>query len=1013
MKCRRRSKTMSVSILMVLVMLVSVIQTIGIPVDAAAQGQLRAAAADDTLSTAQTGDPSSSASADYDGTVYSLESGVSLKLPSNFTQNAVWDTMDDTATGIKAQGYTNAEAAVEKIKSFGSELLTYRDGDSQSVGYSIFVAVQDTPDDLSNESLFSSIFDWLGYYDPASAPVYGYGTDTVNGFSLFKTYAETPNSKDYMYNYILVTDTGTMYHVNLWNHGLEPTEPTDGYMDSLAQNVISSMTLSDDLRSHVVTLEGEPFKMIEGEHAGAYTKTDSAQTVLTTTAAAKPAVQKKPLYQRIIAFEFPIVLILIALILILVVGAKLPGKAKWHEEPLSLGNAKAIQGFCAVAIIIHHLAQDLMEGAGVLSFFSELGVLFVGVFFFFSGYGLYTSLKSKDNYLKGFLKKRLTAILVPFYVCILIFVTFACIAGQTFNWKEALEVISGWILINSHMWYIVEILILYLAFYFIYRFIKNRAAATAVMAIFVAVLTAGSLLLGHGAEGACTYWFQGEWWYNTTFAFVLGIIVSQNAEKLRSFARKFYWLLLPLFTALTVGFGFLTKYALNTWSYWYEYPGYPGYREKALCLAIQLPWVLFFVVTLLLIMMKIRFGNPILKFLGSISLELYLIHNLFLQGLSKNGGTMERIPSSSLYILLTILISIGFAAVISGFDQYVIRLINGGSAKSLMDSKKTAGRIHSIDVMRIVMAFLVVTIHYPFMGKAGEVFITFGKTAVPFFLVVCGYMLYREDRDSMMKRLKKQAVKIFFLYIGSNVLYGLAVALQEYIAKGNLNGMKVYFTADRIKDFLLYNMWFSEHLWFLGSLFYALIILIVLNKLKTVRYAMFLAPFLIAAYVVLSHLGAAEGYVLRNALLVGLPYTMMGMLIRRYEEKLMKIKAPVLWILAAILCVTAIVELNCWPLGTAVPFISCEILVYVIMLLCLKYPDFGRDTLAEKMGRDLSLPIYILHILPMLFFSMRQGYMVTYGAITVFIITALVSALYVAVKHRITNSRGTVQSQNQ
>ena len=937
-----------------------------------------------------------SANAGFWGTVYTLKSGISFKLPAEYTSLALWDQMDDSAPGLDAQGYSSAEAAQKWLDSLGAELFTFSDNASRSTGYMIIVNEQDAPDDLSADGLMAAVRDWLREYDPTSAPVRGCGREEINGIPVCKLYAETPAGKDYMYNIIIAADTGKLYHINFWADGVDIS---DGYFDKLVRDVISTLTVSDELRSHILSVTDEPFAMIEGEHPGAIWDNVGAKPAAPVQKPTAPVQKTKSLYQKIMSFEFPIHIILIALILILVYGIKFPGKGKkWQDDPLSLESSKAIQGFCAVAIIIHHLAQDLMKAAGPLSFFSELGVLFVGVFFFFSGYGLFTSLKSKDNYLDGFLKKRLSTILVPFYVCTLIFITFACIAGQTFNLIETLVTVSGWILINPHMWYIVEIAVLYLAFFIIYKLIKNRSAATAVMSVFVALLTAGSLLLGHGKDMSSKFWFQGEWWYNTTFLFIFGIIVSQYQDKLRSFARKAYYILLPVFAALTVGFGFLTKRAITNWSYWSEVPGNPAYGDKLRCLSVQLPWVLFFVAALLLIMMKVKFGNRVLKFLGSISLELYLIHNLFLQGLSRSGGTMAKVTSSSLYILLTILFSVGFATIISGFDKYIIGLINGKSKNTLAETE-TSHRIHSIDVMRIVMSFLVVAIHLPFIGKTGEVFITYGKTAVPFFLAVCGYMLWRDDSEAMQKRLKKQTLKIFLLYAGSNVLYGLAAALKEYTASGNLNGFKaMYFSAGSIKNFLLYNVWFSEHLWFLGSLFYALVILIVLNRLKALNYVMWSAPLLIAAYVVLSYMGAAQPYVLRNALLVGLPYVMMGMLIRRYEDKLMKIKAPVLWVAAAVLCVTAILELDCRKQGTGVPFISCEFLVYVILLLCLKYPWFGRDTLAERMGRDLSLPIYILHLLPIMFIPIARPYMTTYGAITVFVLTALFSALYVTVK---------------
>lgn len=218
----------------------------------------------------------------------------------------------------------------------------------------------------------------------------------------------------------------------------------------------------------------------------------------------------------------------------------------------------------------------------------------------------------------------------------------------------------------------------------------------------------------------------------------------------------------------------------------------------------------------------------------------------------------------------------------------------------------------------------------------------------------------------------------------------------------SLNGLKYYFTSAKMKDYLLYNMSpFADHLWFLGSLLYALLILMLLNKLKAVNWAMFAAPLLIGAYVVLSHQNVATPIALRNAILVGISYTMMGMLIRRFESQLKRIKAPILWVLAAVLCGTAYFEMTHWKQGIAVPFISCEILVYIIVLLCLKYPNFGAGTLAEKMGRDLSLPIYILHYLGVVYLPRNDGYMRIYGAFTVFVLSCLVATIYAVIKRRL------------
>ena len=107
-----------------------------------------------------------------------------------------------------------------------------------------------------------------------------------------------------------------------------------------------------------------------------------------------------------------------ALAVILLLGAQMKGKGFWHEDALSLPVSKGLLGFCAVGIMLHHMSQTIYfagEDTGILMFMVDIGVCFVGVFFFFSGYGLYSSLRDKPDYLKGFLKRRLPVIVIPFY----------------------------------------------------------------------------------------------------------------------------------------------------------------------------------------------------------------------------------------------------------------------------------------------------------------------------------------------------------------------------------------------------------------------------------------------------------------------------------------------------------------------------------------------------------------------------------------------------------------------
>ena len=946
-------------------------------------------------------------------------SGITLTIPNGF-ENILWPGIDENDPLLASYGLkkSNVQAmyeqgGIELQCNKGIDGIMGGGGDSPTADKAIQVIIfeKNAPSDLN-----STYAENIQPMSPASfgnTEAFGYGMIDVNGIPVYKIVSRVSGDNALILNqYTLVTGSGKMHQINIMLMS-DPGKKIMSYSDEdmklleeASEKIIRSIRLSEELAADIVTPEGaEPFKMATGEEAG------STAEIPTGTKEGNVPGKTLPttFFKAVTGLNIPTYIILIALALLLFLGLKPAKLHEWQEEPLSLDRSKAIQGFAAVAIIVHHLAQELAQEAGAIGFFTELGVLFVGIFFFFSGYGLYTSLKTKENYLKGFLKKRLVTILVPFYMCILVFTAAACICGTRFTPLQLLGVLSGWSLINQHMWYIVEIAILYFAFYIIYRLIKNRTAATVVMGIFVIAMMAGSLMLAHGKDMSASGWFQGEWWYNSSFLFVIGIIVSKHSDGLRRIARKAYVILLLGLAALLVLLGPQTVYMLRRYSYWSEIPGETrAILDKLRCLSVQLPWIICFVLFLLLIMMRVRFGNPVLKFLGSISLELYLIHNLFLKGL--HDGTIFNVRAPGMYCILTILMAIGLATVLSGVDKYLIALITGKKKASAEPSLKAGTHIHSIDVMRIVMAFFVVAIHVPFADKAGEVFITYGKTAVPFFLVVCGYFLYRDDNAEMMKRLIKQTKRIFIFFVAANLFYAAFFALFVRVKEGSFDSLKECFTVKALTDFLLYNMSpFCEPLWYLGSLLYALLIMLLLNKLKVLKFAMFLAPFLVAAYVVMSHLGIGTPVQLRNAVLVGLGYTMMGMLIRRFEKKIFgsKAAAPVLWIVFVICCVTAIVELNGYKQGIAVPFVSCEILVYVTALLCLKYPDFGKGTFAEWLGHECSLPVYIIHmaVLQLIIMTGNDGFFGKYGAVTVFVTATVIAALYRKIKTAVTDRK--------
>lgn len=359
------------------------------------------------------------------------------------------------------------------------------------------------------------------------------------------------------------------------------------------------------------------------------------------------------------------------LAVILLIGVKQAGRGVWRETSLSLHSSKGLLGFCAVGIMLHHMSQTIYfakEDPGILLFMVDIGVCFVGMFFFFSGYGLYSSLRDKPDYLKGFLRRRLPTVLVPFYMCNFVFILGSYLFGYKFKEGELIPYLTGAILMNSQMWYIVEILVLYLLFYLVFRLISNRNAACGVYFILTLILIGFSLRLGHDTTTPTQgLWFHGEWWYNTTLLMPAGILFAKWEKQILGFIRKFYGIVLIVSVLMTAFLYKETMFMIQNKGYWYEWDGYAGYKEKVQTLAVQTPFVLVTVFTVIVILQKIEFGNKILDFLGSIALELYLIHNLFLlyMPISNRIG----------YILACYAASIALATVLHMADRKLIGMI--------------------------------------------------------------------------------------------------------------------------------------------------------------------------------------------------------------------------------------------------------------------------------------------------------------------------------------------------
>ena len=75
-------------------------------------------------------------------------------------------------------------------------------------------------------------------------------------------------------------------------------------------------------------------------------------------------------------------------------------------------------------------------------------------------------------------------------------------------------------------------------------------------------------------------------------------------------------------------------------------------------------------------------------------------------------------------------------------------------------------RNYGLDLLKAICAFMVVSIHSPFPGLLGDIFIPLARIAVPIFFMITGYY-YSHTKEH--KKEKKQIIKLLKLCVSANI----------------------------------------------------------------------------------------------------------------------------------------------------------------------------------------------------------------------------------------------------
>lgn len=385
----------------------------------------------------------------------------------------------------------------------------------------------------------------------------------------------------------------------------------------------------------------------------------------------------------------------VLLAVVLFWGAKVYGRKTWNDGFMSISQTKALQGFSAFCIMFHHIGQKtcaswlnpryIVHGLDV---FVPIGYYFVGIFLLCSGYGLYKSYKEKPNYLKGFFGRRILPVILAYYSTGIIFLIVRLLMGQKMNVKQFFIYLTGLQLSNPNTWFVIALPIMYFGFYLAFKFCKNENVALFLTCLIVFLYTLLGTFIDHN-----NWWMRGEWWYNSVHFFSMGLLFARFEKSIINKVKKHYVLYLALaFISIFVLY-FFSEYTQNVFSYYGEnfHADFKVLR-RWVCLLSQIAASCSFVFFVFMLGLKIKIGNKVLAFMGTITLEFYLIHGLFVELFGFNFidvvPSLYYIKNVFLMVIVVFVPSVPAALLLQKLHKWLVRVLTTKKEKPTIETKK-------------------------------------------------------------------------------------------------------------------------------------------------------------------------------------------------------------------------------------------------------------------------------------------------------------------------------------
>lgn len=283
---------------------------------------------------------------------------------------------------------------------------------------------------------------------------------------------------------------------------------------------------------------------------------------------------------------------------------------------MSRNKTIAMRGIAIISIILYHFKIfSVYNNLLILFPFGYMSYIGVALFFFLSGYGLMQQFERKENYLKGFIPKRLLRIWIPYLLFYIAYIVLDLIFVRDIDIIHALANPLTFSFGSNEnnfttLWYLFASAIFYVLFYIAFRIKASEKVRILVLFSLIAAYMIVCVLIGRSP----TWYFNALW-------FPIGVLFSFKNEKIKPFIKRFKW--------VTATASLICIFGIYAFLYLF------GFVINGVSILNYLH--VFFIISVITLMIslseivkiKLQPIKTILYFFGNNSLELYIIHQFF------------------------------------------------------------------------------------------------------------------------------------------------------------------------------------------------------------------------------------------------------------------------------------------------------------------------------------------------------------------------------------------------